>query len=149
MKAQRRGARSGNPLLQTWGQLGAFSFSAWWILPPELHTPQNPLCTSTLLSLSVKKMFFDVSFITIQLFFFLRQYSYLVLKKQKKDFTIKIRCLLLKQPRAFLVSYRSFQRYYMDILMLFSHSVVSDFCDPMDCSLPGSSVHGASQVRIW
>ena len=29
-----------------------------------------------------------------------------------------------------------------------SHSVVSDFCDPMGCSLPGSSVHGILQVRI-
>ena len=27
-------------------------------------------------------------------------------------------------------------------------SVVSDSCDPTDCSLPGSSVHGISQVRI-
>ena len=23
------------------------------------------------------------------------------------------------------------------------------FCDPMDCSPPGSSVHGILQVRIW
>ena len=29
-----------------------------------------------------------------------------------------------------------------------SCSVVSDFCDPMDCSLPGSSVHEISQARI-
>ena len=29
----------------------------------------------------------------------------------------------------------------------FSHSVVS-VCDPMDWSLPGSSVHGISQARI-
>ena len=28
-----------------------------------------------------------------------------------------------------------------------SHSVLSD-CNPMDCSLPGSSVHGILQVRI-
>ena len=27
-------------------------------------------------------------------------------------------------------------------------SVVSDSCDPMDYSLPGSSVHGISQTRI-
>ena len=27
----------------------------------------------------------------------------------------------------------------------FSHSVVSDSCDPIDCSLPGSSVHGIVQ----
>ena len=32
-------------------------------------------------------------------------------------------------------------------LLLFSHSVVSD-CDPMDCSPPGSSVHGISPARI-
>ena len=30
----------------------------------------------------------------------------------------------------------------------FSGSVVSDPCDPMDCNLPGSSVHGTSQARI-
>ena len=29
-----------------------------------------------------------------------------------------------------------------------SHSAVSDSCDPMDCSLPGSSVHGIFQARI-
>ena len=30
----------------------------------------------------------------------------------------------------------------------FSHYVVSDSCDPMDCNPPGSSVHGISQTRI-
>ena len=29
-----------------------------------------------------------------------------------------------------------------------SHSVVSDSLQPMDCSLPGSSVHGVLQARI-
>ena len=29
-----------------------------------------------------------------------------------------------------------------------SHSVVSESSDPMDCSLPGSSVHGISRARI-
>ena len=29
-----------------------------------------------------------------------------------------------------------------------SHSVVSDSCNPMDCSPPGSSVHGILQARI-
>ena len=29
-----------------------------------------------------------------------------------------------------------------------SHSVVSDSCDPVDCSLPCSSVHGIFQARI-
>ena len=27
-------------------------------------------------------------------------------------------------------------------------SVVSDFCDPLGCSLPGSSAHGILQARI-
>ena len=30
----------------------------------------------------------------------------------------------------------------------FSYSVISDSYDPMDCSLPGSSVHGFLQARI-
>ena len=29
-----------------------------------------------------------------------------------------------------------------------SHSLVTDSCNPMDCSLPGSSVHGILQARI-
>ena len=29
-----------------------------------------------------------------------------------------------------------------------SHSVVSDFCKPMDCSPPGFSVHGIFQAKI-
>ena len=29
-----------------------------------------------------------------------------------------------------------------------SHSVVSDSSDPMDCSLPGSSVHGIFQAKV-
>ena len=29
-----------------------------------------------------------------------------------------------------------------------SHSIVSDSCDPMDCSPQGSSVHGILQARI-
>ena len=32
--------------------------------------------------------------------------------------------------------------------LLFSRSVVSDSCDPMNHSLPGSSVHGILQARI-
>jgi len=34
------------------------------------------------------------------------------------------------------------------LLLLFSHRVMSDSCDPMDCSPPGSSVHGIPQARI-
>ena len=31
---------------------------------------------------------------------------------------------------------------------MLSHSVMSDSCSPMDCSLLGSAVHGISQARI-
>ena len=34
------------------------------------------------------------------------------------------------------------------LLLFFSCYVVSDFCNSMDCSLPGSSIHGISQARI-
>ena len=34
------------------------------------------------------------------------------------------------------------------LLLLFSHSVVSDSWDAMDCNPPGFSVHGSSQARI-
>ena len=32
-------------------------------------------------------------------------------------------------------------------VIVFSCSVVSNSCDHMDCSLPGSSVHGISQAK--
>ena len=34
------------------------------------------------------------------------------------------------------------------ILCVFNCSVMSNSCDPMLCSLPGSSVHGILQARI-
>ena len=34
------------------------------------------------------------------------------------------------------------------VKMWLSHQVVSDSCDPISCSPPGSSVHGISQTRI-
>ena len=33
-------------------------------------------------------------------------------------------------------------------VLVLRRSVVSDFCDPTDCNLPGSSVHGIFQARI-
>ena len=33
-------------------------------------------------------------------------------------------------------------------LCMLRHLVVSDSCDPLDCSLPGSSLHGILQARI-
>ena len=36
----------------------------------------------------------------------------------------------------------------METLVCISHSVLSTLCDPMGCSLPGSSVHGILQARI-
>ena len=34
------------------------------------------------------------------------------------------------------------------VVLLFSHQVLSNSCDPMDCSPPGFSVHGIRQARI-
>ena len=36
----------------------------------------------------------------------------------------------------------------LEVPSLFSRSVVSNSCDPMNHSLPGSSVHGILQARI-
>ena len=33
-------------------------------------------------------------------------------------------------------------------MYVLSHSVMSNSCDPIDCSLPGSSVYGILQARI-
>ena len=33
-------------------------------------------------------------------------------------------------------------------LLQAKENLSQDFCDPMDCSLPGSSVHGIFQARI-
>ena len=38
--------------------------------------------------------------------------------------------------------------WYKNWWWCFNHSVVSDCCDAMDCSPPGSSVHGILQARI-
>ena len=34
------------------------------------------------------------------------------------------------------------------LLLLFSHLVMSDSCNPVDCNLPGSSGGGISQARL-
>ena len=34
------------------------------------------------------------------------------------------------------------------LLLLLSRSFVSDSSDPMDCSLPGSSIHGIFQAKV-
>ena len=36
----------------------------------------------------------------------------------------------------------------LTVISLFSCQVMSDSCNHMDCSLPGSSVHGILQARI-
>ena len=44
---------------------------------------------------------------------------------------------------SYLVSYFSFALYHAQLL-----SCMGLFCNPLDCSLPGSSVHGILQVKI-
>ena len=38
--------------------------------------------------------------------------------------------------------------FFLQTVCVRNHSVVSDSCDPMDCSLPSSSVYGILQARI-
>ena len=47
-----------------------------------------------------------------------------------------------------ILVYRIQKSLYSKWWWWFSHSVVSDSCDPVDCSPPGSSVHGIFQARI-
>ena len=49
-----------------------------------------------------------------------------------------------------LVNYheKEYEKEHVILLLLFSHYVMSNSCDPLDCSLPGFSVHGISQARI-
>ena len=46
----------------------------------------------------------------------------------------------------FLVGNNPFPFWAM--LLLFTHKVMFDSCDPMNCNLPGSSIHGVFQARI-
>ena len=49
-------------------------------------------------------------------------------------------------------NYNSSHSLYLFTILgfiFFSHSVMSDSCDPMDCSPPGSPVHGISQEEYW
>ena len=46
-----------------------------------------------------------------------------------------------------LLNIRCQALWYMCVCV-YMHSVVSDSCDPVDCSPPGTSVHGIFQARI-
>ena len=58
--------------------------------------------------------------------------------------TSAVICLIPFQSLVLLSRISLFQ----STLLLFTHSVMSDTGDPMDCGLPASSVHGISQARI-
>ena len=46
------------------------------------------------------------------------------------------------------MEHRKLEEISLEKWWWFRCQVVSNSCDPMDCSLPGSSVHGISQARI-
>ena len=41
-----------------------------------------------------------------------------------------------------------FQKYNSDSVFLYITQLNLTLCDPMDCSLPGSSIHGIFQARV-
>ena len=53
---------------------------------------------------------------------------------------------LLSLPLSFFPSHSSIHPSKVKVLVTQSCPTL---CDPMNCSLPGSSVHGILQVRIW
>ena len=58
-----------------------------------------------------------------------------------------ILCLQIIVPRFILPSVLSFEQNF-EILMCACTQSCLTLCNPMDCSLPGSSVHGISQVSV-
>ena len=64
------------------------------------------------------------------------------MSQNDRDFWWRMTCLLLE----FLSKIHP-NIYDLWKVQCVSHSVVSNFCNPMDCSLPGSSVHGILQAR--
>ena len=58
--------------------------------------------------------------------------------------------IIIKYPGIYLT--RSYETSINKTIMLKGHSEVAQscptLCDPMDCSLPGSSIHGILQARI-
>ena len=59
-----------------------------------------------------------------------------------------VACLLLGSESLFLRSGHGQVTMFLWWWWWFSHWVKSDSCGPMDCILPGSSVHGILQARV-
>ena len=62
--------------------------------------------------------------------------------------TCKTFAVICRIPFQSLVLLSRISLFQSTLLSLFSHSVTSDTCDPVDFSPPDSSVHGISQARI-
>ena len=56
-------------------------------------------------------------------------------------------CEFLATHRVFIPAHLG-RRPWGIVVAWLSHSVISSSCDPMDCSPPGSSVHGITQARL-
>ena len=69
----------------------------------------------------------------------------------KKDSSIisgPFEIMPLHKPAQWLTNCRTHWFFCLGVILLYCHLVVWFFCDPMDCSPPGSSFHGFSQARI-
>ena len=62
---------------------------------------------------------------------------------------LAVRPAVLRHSTWYLGDLAHLAPFYIQVLMhLCAHSVVSNSCDSMDCSLPGSSVHGILPAGI-
>ena len=75
----------------------------------------------------------------------------IVLCVENAQFVFEIYFFPLQSPINIVYLYSSVFSFYtisVPCVCVLSHSVMSDSCDPMNCSLPCSSVHGILQARI-
>ena len=89
----------------------------------------------------------------IKMLYQLRSFSRQIRERMHTDITVKYLLQCFKEHSQGIENMPSFRMYHMDwpscalFKMLFS-LLYSTLCDPMDCSLQGSSVHGILQARI-
>ena len=140
----------GLQLLANLGGKPVIFFKYFYVSLPALGIPNRCILSCLKLSLSSHMLFFSffspfpLSFL---LLFFLRFILSFIL------FPLLLTFLSFYSFSPLFFTLDSFYWYYLKFsfllcLLFFSWSVVSDSCNPMDCSPLGSSVHRIFQARI-